>query len=154
MTAHPAVKVRTKTSIAGNNGFTLLELIIVIFILGLAASVVLVATGKMHEKTVFNEEARKLFQTLKHAREIALLERKEVILEIDEEGRSYWLKQGGKTGSHTYRLPERLELRGKAIIFFPKGNSSGGTFTLTDGKKQEYTITVDPVLGVPKVGRI
>lgn len=108
----------------------------------------------MHDKTLFNEEARKVFQTLRHAREISLLERKDVIFEFDEEGKSYWLKSEGKAGTTIHRLPERFSITGKPVVFFPKGNSSGGTVTLSDGRKQEYTITVDPVLGTPAFRRI
>ncbi|MEC4676553.1 MAG: prepilin-type N-terminal cleavage/methylation domain-containing protein, partial [Nitrospirota bacterium] len=58
-TIRRAVKATAKTSIAGNRGFTLLELIVVLFIIGLSTSVVVFSIGRLHDKTVFNGESRR-----------------------------------------------------------------------------------------------
>jgi hypothetical protein len=50
----------------------------VLFIAGLVVAIAIVATGSMHDRAVFNEEARRIFQTLKQAREIYLFERRDV----------------------------------------------------------------------------
>lgn len=152
-TALPAAKARTKTSTAGNRGFTLLELIIVLFIAGIAAAVVLVSVGRLHDRAVFNEEARKVFQTLKRAREISLFERREVTFKVNEEGTGYWLDLGKDRRSDSHSVRGGLSVRGEEIFFFPKGNSTGGLIKVSNGKGQEYTIKVDPVLGLPSIRR-
>lgn len=149
-----AAKVKTKTSIVGNEGFTLLELLLVIFILVIAASLVFISTGRLHDKTIFNEEARRLVQTIKHARNLSLMERINVALKIDEENRQYWIDSGNKQTSDQHTLPQDYILRGESVLFFPKGNSSGGTITLKNAKGQEYHIEIDSVLGTASITRI
>ena len=134
-------------------GFTLIELIIVLFIIGLTASVVIISAGKIHEKTVFNEEARKLFLTIKHAREVSLLERRNVEFKIKEDENRYWLDYGDGKTYNLHSIPKKFTITGEAVVFFPKGNSSGGLIKIDNGKGREYTIEIDPVLGMPAIKR-
>lgn len=153
LTALLAVKVKIRTSQAGIRGFTLLELLFVLFIVVLTASVVIFSIGRLHEKTVFNDETRKVYQTMKRARELSLIERRDVILRIDEDENRYWIDNGGDKALYAHSLRKGLVITGKEVIFFPKGNSSGGLIKIANGKGQEYTIEVDPVLGAPSIKR-
>ncbi|MBI5639567.1 MAG: hypothetical protein HZA17_03990, partial [Nitrospirae bacterium] len=105
-----------------------------------------------HEKTVFSQEARQIFQTVRHAREISLLERKDVVFRVDEEGNAYWLEYAGG-GGKAHPLPQGLLIIGKDVVFFPKGNSTGGTIRIQNGRGQDNTIEIDPILGTPKFRR-
>lgn len=145
--------MKTKTSQAGNRGFTLLELVIVLFIIGLAVSVVIFSTGRLRDKTRFNEEARKISQTIKHARGIAILERKNIAFKINEDNNKYWIDYGDDKITSIHSLPPKFTVEGKTIFFFPKGNSSGGSLKINNGNGQEYEIEVDPVLGTPSIKR-
>jgi type II secretion system protein H len=150
-----AEKVRTKTSTAGNNnGVTLLELLVVLFIIGLATAMVIFSAGRMRDNSVFREEARKIYLTAKHAREVAILERQDVALKIDEEGNRYWLDYGGDKTSEMHAIPKKYPLSGKDLYFFPKGNSSGGLIEIRNEKGQKYAITVDQVLGTSSIKRL
>ena len=150
-----AEKVRTKTSTAGNsNGVTLLELIVVLFIIGLATAMVVFSAGRMRDNSVFREEARNLYLTAKHAREAAVLERQNVALKIDEEGNRYWLDYGGDRTSEMHTVPRKYPLSGKDLYFFPKGNSSGGLIEIRNEKGQKYAIEVDQVLGTSSIKRL
>ena len=150
-----AGKVRTKTSTAGNNnGVTLLELLVVLFIIGLATAMVIFSAGRMRDNSVFREEARKIYLTAKHAREVAILERQDVALKIDEEGNRYWLDYGGDKTSEMHAVPKKYPLSGKDLYFFPKGNSSGGLIEIRNEKGQKYAIKVDQVLGTSSIKRL
>lgn len=116
-------------------------------------SVAIVATGRMHDRAVFNEEARRIFQTLRHAREVALFERRDVTFRIDEEEKRYWLDYGNEKTSDGRSVPGAFRLKGEDIFFFPKGNSSGGLVEIENGKGQGYAVKVDPVLGSPSIRR-
>jgi general secretion pathway protein H len=135
-------------------GFTLLELVIVLFIIGLASAVVFFSAVRIHEKTLFNEEARKLFLTIKHAREISLIERRDVVFNLDAEQNNYWIAYGEDDVVNIHSLPRGFGITGDLIYFFPKGNSSGGTVKIDNGKGKEYTIEVDRVLGTPTIKRL
>ena len=135
-------------------GFTLLELVVVLFIIGLASAVVFFSAVRIHEKTLFSEEARKLILTIKHAREISLIERRDVVFNLDEEQNRYWIEYGEKDTFSMHSLPRGFGVSGDTIYFFPKGNSSGGTVKINNGKGKEYTIEVDRVLGTPALKRL
>lgn len=148
--AHLVEKVKIKISIAGNKGFTLLELMIVLFIAGLSLSVVILSVGRMHENAVFKEEVRKLHAALRYAREISLVERVEVRFDIDEEGSKYWIFKEDRIEKE-HLLPQGFLITGEGITFSPKGDSSGGFVEIKDDKDRGYRIEVDPVLGVPSI---
>lgn len=145
---------KTRTSTAGNDGFTLLELIVVLVIIGLAAAVVLFSIGRLHETTLFNQEARRVYHTLSRAREMAVIGRTDIVVRVDEEGQRYGIEgdRGPSTGIRTLR--QGIQLSGEDIVFFPKGNSSGGTITLRNAKGQAYAIEVNPALGKPAIRRL
>jgi general secretion pathway protein H len=144
--------VRTRTSTAGNRGFTLLELVVVIFIAGLAAGVVAVSTGNLRDRARFNAEARKVYQTLRHAREISLVQRRNAVFRVDSDENRYWIDYEGST-SPPHAVPRGLAISGKDIVFFPKGNSSGGRIKLSDPKGHGFAIGVDSVLGTSEIKR-
>lgn len=145
--------MKIKTSTAGNKGFTLLELIIVLFIVGIASAVAFTSIGRLHEKTVFNEEARRIYLTAKKAREAALLGGSDTTLRIDGDSGKYWTEYGDGRPGRGHTLHKGFVMTGQDILFFPKGNSSGGVIKLNNGKGLEYTIEVDPVLGTASIKR-
>ena len=150
-----AEKVRIKTSTAGNkSGFTLLELLVVLFIIGIAVSVVAVSVGRLHDKTVFTEEARRIYLTIKHARETAILDRREVAFRLNEETNTYWLDYPGSIPSENHAVPKKFIITGADIFFFPKGNSSGGLIEIQNEKGQKYAIEVSQVLGTSSIKRL
>lgn len=149
-----AVKVKTKTLTAGNRGFTLFELLLVLFIIGLAASVVMFSGSRMQEKAIFNTEARKLYLTVKHAREISILERRDIVFKVDGEANRYWIAYGDDKTSEMHSLPPKFTIAGEDVIFFPKGNSSGGKIEIANGKGQKYEVTVVPVFGTTSIKRL
>jgi general secretion pathway protein H len=155
LTALPAETVKIKTSPAGTKGFTLLELIIVLFIAGMAVAVVVFSAARIHENSIFNDEARRLYQTLKHAREISLMDRIDVAVKVDAPDNKYWIDYGNGKTSDEHSLHEGITISGdKDVVFSPKGSSSGGAIKIVNAKGQEYTIEVDPILGMPKIKRL
>jgi len=135
-------------------GFTLFELLLVLFILGLSASVVMVSASRMQEKAVFNTEARKLFLTVKHAREMSIVERRDIVFRINAEAGDYWIAYGDDKTSERHSLPQKLTVAGEDVIFFPKGNSSGGRIEIGNEKGQKYEVTVDPLFGTTSIKRL
>jgi general secretion pathway protein H len=144
---------KTRISTAGNKGFTLLELIIVLFIAGMAVAVVVFSAGRIRESAVFSDEARRLCQTLKHAREIAIMERADVSVKLADNN-SYWIDYGDGKTSDIHVLQGGLVISGKDVDFSSDGGSSGGTIKIENAKGQAYEIDVDPVLGTPKIKRL
>jgi general secretion pathway protein H len=150
-----AETVKIKTSTAGNKrGFTLLELLVVLFIVGIIVSIVAVSVGRIRDKTVFTEEARRIYLTTKHAREAAILERREVAFRLNEESKTYWLDYAASKPSEKYVVPKQFVITGADIFFSPKGNSSGGLIEIQNEKGQKYAIEVNQVLGTSSIKRL
>jgi general secretion pathway protein H len=152
-----AIKPRSKPIVkvhGSQTGFTLLELLLVLFIIGLAGSVVMFSGSRLQEKTMFNTEARKLYLTVKHAREISILERRDIVFKVDAESKGYWIDYGDDRTSEIYSIPQKFTITGEEILFFPKGNSSGGEIVMDNGKGQKYEVAVDPALGNTSIKRL
>jgi len=150
-----AEKVRIKTSTAGNKrGFTLLELLVVLFIVGIIVSVVAVSFGRLRDKTLFTEEARRIYLTTRHAREAAILDKREIAFRLNEETSTYWLDYSGSKPAEKHAVPNKFIITGPDIFFFPKGNSSGGLIEIQNEKGQKYAIEVNQVLGTSTIKRL
>ena len=139
---------------SSQTGFTLFELLLVMFIIGLAGAVVMFSASRLQENTLFNTEARKLYLTVKHAREVSILERRDIVFKVDVEAKKYWIDYGDDKTSEMHSIPQKYVIAGEAVNFFPKGNSSGGKFELDNGKGRKYEVTVDPVLGTTAIKRL
>jgi prepilin-type N-terminal cleavage/methylation domain-containing protein len=134
----------------GSKGFTILELLIVLFITGLSLSIVLLSAGRLRENSLFKGEVRSLNAILRYARELSLLERIPVTFVFDEENKNkYWLlKRDAIQNEHS--LPEGFTVAGEPVTFFSKGNSTGGVIQIRDAHSREYICEIDPVLGTAK----
>lgn len=139
---------------SSQKGFTLFELILVLFILGLAAAVVMSSGSRMQEKYMFNAEARKLYLTVKHAREISIIDRMDIAFKVDQDAKKYWIAYEDENTSETHSIPQKYTIEGENVIFFPKGNSSGGRIEIGNEKGQKYEITVDRVFGTASIKRL
>jgi len=141
--------------LSDHKGFTLLELFAVLFIIATAAGLVGAAVGKSFDKAVLREEASRLRNTLRHARELSLIERIPVFVKLDSNRNLYWIEINDETQGKVHQLPKGLLLQTDGeVVFLPKGQSSGGEVVLEDERKKGYIIEVDPVTGEPKLRRI
>lgn len=122
------------------HGFTLLEMIVVLAILGLALGIV-VARGPMHSARLDAEvTARDLTGALRLARGRAIAENRPVAVALA--ANFYRID-----GSAAHRVPADVTLSGNAAIgFAPDGSSSGGTIAV-QGPTEQLTIVVDWLTG-------
>ncbi|MEW6380862.1 MAG: GspH/FimT family pseudopilin [bacterium] len=189
--------------LAGEKGFTLIELVIVIVIMGAAMALAAPKIGKSLEKMQLRSAARRLSAVLRYARQMAISRKKEYTVTFPDDHTYVYLsvirETGGDDGDQTVEDPNAAQ--GKAdlgeqgikdrevkidlyevlktkdvsiscqdqgeeepmqdesgmvgeIIFYPKGESSGGKITLAMKELNlAYQIDVDPITGRVKVDR-
>jgi general secretion pathway protein H len=137
-----------------DKGFTLLELILVLFIVGVALSLVAGVMGKSRGKAILRQEVADVRNLLRHARERSLMERAPCAVVLDAEAGTYWIEKDGEPPGRPQALPDTIGISGSDIVFLPKGNSTGGEITLKDTSERGYIVAVDPVTGHPTVRRL
>jgi general secretion pathway protein H len=136
-----------------DKGFTLLELIVVLLVVAVAAAVAAVSINRAYEKGVLKEQAMRVHGVIRHARDRALLDRMPVTFVPDGEAGSYWLERRDGLLGKKRHVPPGIAMHGEPIVFFSKGNSTGGSITVEHESGRGYVIEVDEVTGTARVGR-
>jgi general secretion pathway protein H len=131
-----------------SNGFTLVELMVVMVIIALVMGLVATSISRSISGAESRVAARKLLVALRHTRTQAILKKTETVFLVDTEERSYQAP-----GRALVKLPEgmdvllttaRSELTSEAaggIRFFPDGGSTGGHVELI-ANGREYRVDV------------
>jgi type II secretion system protein H len=132
-------------------GFTLLELVVALFVLGLAVGLALPAVGRSTDSVRARAEVARFAALLRHAREQAITTRQPHAVVLDPAGHRLTLVAGDGEVREARALPAALEVEAVpppalAVRFEPHGVSTGGEFRLTTGPVR-YRITVDPLTG-------
>ena len=125
-----------------NKGFTLLELIVVLFIVVLGFSAIGINISSGSDSAGLKVAARDIVSALRYARGQALMSHQETTLTLDLANNSYTVSSRGKI----YAIPKAVkvtlvtaqsELKSDEglgnIRFFADGSSTGGRVTLTRG---------------------
>ena len=140
--AKNAYPLRSSPSAFHMCGFTLLELIVVLFIVVLGFSVVGINLSSGNDSTQLKVAARDIVSALRYARGQALLSHQQTTVTLDLTENSYTVSGRDKV----YIIPKTIdvtvvtaqsELTGKGlgnIRFFADGSSTGGRITLERGK--------------------
>ncbi len=132
-----ALRVQTRA------GFTLIEMIVVLVIAGLALTIVAGFIGRRNPTLEASNAASRLIGAMRTARSRALTEGRAVPFALSPDGHSY------RVGDALVGLGTRVALAmvgPPAIVFAPDGSASGGSVrVLVDGK--ERRILVDWLTG-------
>ena len=134
---------------------SLVEILIVLSIMAIGAALVVPMVGGPGASTGdLKVAARQIAAGLRHARSEAIATRRETVLTLDLEKRSFRVAQEPRD----IALPAKVELKlftaqsdlvsekQGAIRFFPDGGSNGGRVTVASGERK-YEVDVDWLTG-------
>jgi general secretion pathway protein H len=136
-----------------NAGFTLLELIIVIFLIILILGMSTLFFANLLPSNRFNATVRNISSAMKHARSLAQIQGKPLTFTIDLDAKKY-----GIEGHSAKDIPDDMNIKvtdplsgdlykGQyQFVMHPAGNIEGGTIVLWNAKKT-VTIQLDPIVG-------
>jgi len=134
-------------------GFTLLEILVVLVLIGLMVSMVGLSLSKSVSRTEVRNASRNVLSAIRYTRTRALVTHKEQVLMIDLEKRTVsapdqkpvQLPEGIELGMITAEREQQSETVA-GIRFFPDGGSTGGKILLTVGER-EYEIHIQWLTG-------
>ena len=128
-------------------GFTLIELVVVLAIIGLSLAIAIPLLARQVSGSALNAASGEIRAALREARSTAIAEDRSVIFRGDPGG-GFWLdRQHFTLPLMNGTQPLRVATTGGAqISFFPSGGSSGGRVMLTSGSAQRQ-IAVDTLTG-------
>jgi general secretion pathway protein H len=137
------------------SGMTMIEILVVLSIMAIGAAIVVPMIGGTGASSGdLRSAARQIAAGLRHARSEAIAQRRETVLTLDLEKRSFRVAQEQRD----IALPSKVELklftaqsdlvneRQGAIRFFPDGGSNGGRVTVASGERK-YEVDVDWLTG-------
>jgi prepilin-type N-terminal cleavage/methylation domain-containing protein len=138
-------------------GFTLLELIVTLFVIALAVGIVVPVVGRSTDSLRGRSDIARFSAMLRHARDQAITTRRGHAVVVDPAAHRVLIVAAPDEVRQTRLLsadlgveatpPEALTVR-----FEPSGVSSGGNFRLTTGRMR-YRVTIDPFTGRVRVER-
>lgn len=157
---HPVDKdARETAAVPASAGFTLLEMLVVLFIMGLLVAQMLPSFSQGADTARLRASASDIADDLRIARAVAIRTSREAGLTFDQSSRSYGIPGskeirqladniGLTITAVTWRVPGSAQA---GIQFFPDGSSTGGSIAVTQGSRL-YHITIDWLTGRVTVG--
>lgn len=124
---------------AGQSGFTLLEMIIVIVIMAMVAGLVMIKQPGHSAGLNTDATLRALTNALRLARSRAIAQDREITVATDSGGFAL-------DGGAAWALPSGEALSRSYVIFTPDGGSTGGTIMLAAGPRR-IAVTVNWLTG-------
>lgn len=114
---HASVSGRTAMPCRSAAGFTLLEVLVVVFLIGIVLTLAVLSVGH-NEDRILKDEARRLAALLELARQESIVESLEMALAIDDRAYSFqmfdgrdWLPIGDDPILRPRELPDEMELK-------------------------------------------
>ena len=137
----------------GKNGFTLLELMVVMALMALIIGIATVFFANTLASSKFNTTIRDVSTTIRHARSLAQIHGEQKAVTIDLDSKTYWID-----GKNVREIPSDIQIKiidpfygdileGEyQIISNAMGGVHGGTIVLWNDRKT-VSIQPDPIIG-------
>jgi len=140
-----------KRAEVGARGFTLLELVIALFVIALAVGLVGPAIGRSTDSVRARVDVAGFAAFFRHAREQAITRREALRVVVEPDAHRLTLLAGEDDVLRARVFPERLVIvpassNAGTVRFAPEGTSTGGEYRLASGSVS-YRVTVDPITG-------
>ncbi len=134
-----------------DKGFSLLELLTVLVLLGILAAVSVPAIGRFMENLSFRKQVGSVVANLRYVRLKAVTTGEDIFVSLDDDGRVMRLT-GGLQEERVLDIVDEalLVLEPGEIVFSPKGYVTPARLTLSQNKRSRI-IMMDPLTALPVI---
>lgn len=157
--AHCAATSRVTTPLADSKGFTLMEIVLVLIILALTASLVIPRVGAGWKRMEDREFLQEFTQTLRSSRLYAMNSNQVVAFRINGEERAYDMKR-----PLSRRIPQNVDIMAGGlerdpdtgdfvILFYPDGSMTGTDLEIVFDQERTFRLHIHPLFGTVEVAR-
>jgi len=131
-------------------GFSLFEILAVLVVLGIMASLAVPASFRIADNIDFRRQTEKILATLRYARLLSVTRGREVRVMLDQENPHALRLSGAVSEYREYDLAEgdQLVLQPEEIVFFAESQATPATVFLTRGERVSE-IVLDPLTAMP-----
>jgi Tfp pilus assembly protein FimT len=128
-----------------------MELMLVLTLAALVISISVLGFSRLQKNMLFKSALRDIQGALRRGKLIALSERMPVAFKCSKS--AFWLQRAGSNG-RIMQMPRGSEIKkATPIVFFPKGDSTGGYLLVRGPDGKEFIIEVDRITGTPGLVR-
>lgn len=145
--------MKTQMLPTGNEkGFTLIEILIAVVLLGIALSIVTPALGKFMKSVEIKGSQRKIVKLLKEAHNSAVKNNRPEVVKIKSSKLYYQdpVDKGEKIVIHLDSVNLKITSNIDKIVFYPDGTSSGGKLTIIYNNQERHNLIIDKITGEPE----
>ncbi len=150
-------KIKVFPSIANSRGFTLMEIVLVLIILGLTASLVIPRVGGGWKRMEDREFLQEFTQVLRSSRLYAMNSNQVVAFRLNGEERAY-----GKSRPPSNSIPQNVDIFADGldrdpesgdfmILFYPDGSMTGTDLEIVFDGERIFRIHIHPLFGTVEV---
>jgi type II secretory pathway pseudopilin PulG len=136
--------------VTARQGFTLIELVVLLFLLAAAAVVAVPTIGRGSEGLRVRAEVAGFSAFLRRARAQAITRREARVVTVNAAERTVIDETADHEVRARRRLPDRITIDtdpARGVRFLPEGMSTGGTFRLATASGIAYRVTVNGLTG-------
>ena len=146
---------RLRPGAGGRRGFSLLEMLVVLVLIGLMAGLAFPALGHLSDSLKFRQQTHRLAAIVRYARLLAISRNRTVHLRLDRQtDQAVFLISGPSEEQRDFPLGPKdiLVMDPGDWYFFPEGTATPGTMTFRRGN-QVAGLRLDILTGQPELTR-
>jgi general secretion pathway protein H len=136
-----------------SEGFTLVEMVVVLFVLAIASAISLPTIGRGLETLKIRSEAQGIVAFFRYGRQQAITTHRPQTIAVDPAGgRLSITEEGAETPRLTRQISASIRVIADPptqtqVTFSPEGFSNGGNFLLEGPGGRSYRISINPMTG-------